>query len=134
MNYKAFNNNAHVLVECYSKLLVLMRSLSSEDDYETIKQDSLQKYVEVSSIIVLRLIRIAAKELQKKLPFTSLSSVFILLDMVIPPILRLFLHQTLIFFLQFVQSTEGVTKDILDNILSYSLMRSLYHDLYLADE
>ena len=63
-------------------LLVSFRSLCEEEDFQTIRDESVSKYLEVACIIAIRLLRINAKELQKKLPFTSLQSVVVFLDLV----------------------------------------------------
>lgn len=77
-----FNNNCNVLIDTFLSMLVLFRSTCEPEDVDTIRDDSVAKYLEVASIIVTRLLRINQKDLQKKLPFASLASVMIFLDMV----------------------------------------------------
>jgi len=111
----AFPNKLHVLVDTYLTSLVLFRATSGEDDdWESIRDESVARYLEVASIIVIRLLRINAKDLQKKLPFASLQSVVIFLDL-------------------FVREADQINKSKLDQVAPYSLMRSLYHDIYLAE-
>ena len=64
-------------------MLVMARATSGEeDDWESIRDESVARYLEVAAIIVIRLLRINAKDLAKKLPFASLQSVVIFLDLV----------------------------------------------------
>ena len=100
------------MVDTFITLLVLMKSLCEEGDEET-ANESLSRYLEVTSIIVVRLLRLNVKDLQKKLPFSSLQSVIVFLD--------LFVRQA------------GLNKSQLDKVTPYALMRSLYHDIYLAE-
>ena len=94
--------------------MVLCRSTCEDDEeFDSIRRESIEKYLECASIILVRLLRINVKDLQKKLPFASLQSAVVFLDMVV--------------------NKANIPKSTLDNITPYSLMRSLYHEIYLSN-
>jgi len=104
---EAHLNNAHSLSRCIVDLIVTFVSLTSHTNNEVDIVLALQKFVEVSSVILLRMAR--AKD-DKRGP-VDFASVIIFMD-------------------KFMDDTQLLSFDLLEGSLPYALLRNMYKELY----
>jgi len=102
-------NNAHTLARCINDLIVTFRSTTttSVDEKEII--NLLRIFVEVSSVIILRMARAPAK--QDKHGPIDYPSIVIFMDL-------------------FVEHSPLLTRDIIENCIPYSLLRNEWKSIY----
>eukprot|EP01133_Synstelium_polycarpum_P006513 gene6513-7543_t len=105
---EGYANNVHVLSRCISDLLIGFGAIGSITPAESEIVSLLHKFLEISSVALLRLFR--ANKNEKHVP-NDLPSVMIFLD-------------------QFTQDCPLLTKDTLEQYLPYSLIRNMYKDIY----
>jgi len=107
---EAYANNAHTLSLCINALLISIKATTSATETEREIIDLLKKFVEASSCILLRHAQMPQRALEKN-GIQSLPSVIIFMD-------------------KFVQESPLLTHDALEGCLPYSMLRSLYRQLY----
>eukprot|EP01132_Coremiostelium_polycephalum_P004043 gene4043-5061_t len=100
-------NNVHTLSKTINDLLVAFGSLNSSSGNEAEINVLLQRFLEISSVILLRMFN---KANNKHVP-NDLPSVVVFLD-------------------KFTQQCPLLTKDVIEQYLPYALVRNMYKDLY----
>jgi len=114
--YKAsldlFTNNVQGLIEA---IYLLCTCVHQHGEHSKSSHKSVENFVTVVALTLLRLYRINPKDLQKRSPFASLHSLVVFLDL-------------------FVKQIDFIPRNFLSNILPYSIIRSAYRDLYAGDE
>jgi len=106
---EAYNNNVHSIAKCINSITVSLNSILSTSKDEREMFNLLRIFVEVSSVILLRLSRSSNKP-DKNTP-TDFSSLIIFMD-------------------RFVQESPLLTRDVLENNLPYSLLRNHFMAIY----
>lgn len=114
---EAFQNNLHVAAMSVHALIVTAAVATSEKNSPAEVLDALRRFVEISSVFLLNHAQngfgdVGLKEMQK-IGIKSLPSLLIFLDL-------------------FVQQSDLLTADILDDCMPYVLLRAVYRDLYAA--
>ena len=114
---EAYQNNLHVAAASIHALIVTAAVATSEKNSPAEVVEALRRFVEISSVYLLNHAQsgfgdVGAKEMQK-LGIRSLPSLLIFLDL-------------------FVQQSDLLTADILDDCMPYVLLRAMYRDLYAA--
>eukprot|EP01104_Vermistella_antarctica_P018181 TRINITY_DN6651_c0_g2_i1.p1 TRINITY_DN6651_c0_g2~~TRINITY_DN6651_c0_g2_i1.p1 ORF type:complete len:1159 (+),score=342.64 TRINITY_DN6651_c0_g2_i1:203-3679(+) len=109
---EAYNNNAHSLATCISTLITALVATSADDN--TTEQEIvtlLTKFIEMSSFILMRMACMPAKEIASKHRIHNISSVMIFLDI-------------------FIEESPLLSRDVLEGYMPYTLLRSMYKDVY----
>jgi len=104
-------NNVHTLAKSINALIVAFKSIttSNPDEKEIVKQ--LSSFVEVSSVLLLRMARTPVK--QEKYAPIDFPSIIVFMD-------------------KFIQESPLLTRDSLEHCLPYSLLRSEWKGIYSA--
>jgi len=105
---EAHQNNAHTLAKTINDLIVAFKSVTITNPDEKEIVILLQRFVEVSSVLLLRLARISKQDKQYPINFPS----------------------TAIFMDQFIQECPLLSREALEEVLPYTLLRNEYKTLY----
>eukprot|EP01112_Ceratiomyxa_fruticulosa_P019008 TRINITY_DN6153_c0_g1_i1.p1 TRINITY_DN6153_c0_g1~~TRINITY_DN6153_c0_g1_i1.p1 ORF type:complete len:1157 (-),score=241.56 TRINITY_DN6153_c0_g1_i1:17-3487(-) len=103
---EGYLNNAHNLSRCINDLIITFGTLTNPSGSELDIIALLQRFIEVSSVILLRMARTKDKHSPTDFP-----SVIIFMD-------------------KFMEDAKLLTYDALDSCLPYSLLRNMYKDVY----
>jgi len=103
-----YSNNVNTLSLCISALLIASKSTSSGDSEPEIVEQ-MKTFIQIASYLMLKQAQQPAKQLEKT-PL-SLPSAFVFMD-------------------KFVQESTFLSQDVLEGLLPYSLLRSMYKQLY----
>ncbi|EGG24359.1 component of SCAR regulatory complex [Cavenderia fasciculata] len=103
---EAYTNNINVLSRCINDLLIAFGAINSTTGNEAEIVVSLQKFVEISAVLIMRLFRGKVEKTPNDLP-----SVVVFLD-------------------KFVQDSPLISKDVLEQFLPYALIRNMYREIY----
>ncbi|EGC34074.1 component of scar regulatory complex [Dictyostelium purpureum] len=104
----AHSNNVHVLSKAICDLLIAFGAINSTSGNEAEITSSLSRFLEISSVNILRMFR--GKPNEKFVP-NEIQSVIVFLD-------------------KFTQQCPLLTKDSLEQFIPYSLIRNMYKDLF----
>lgn len=109
--FEAHTTNASVLPFTFAQLLFSLKAVSSSAPQVEVEIVALKKkYVEMSALIVVSLSKLSPSELRST-RFVSLPSLASLLDM-------------------FIEASPLITREFLEPILPYTLMRAMYKECY----
>jgi len=105
---EAYSNNIHTLAKCINDLIIAFKSItiSAPDEKEIVSL--LQKFVEVGSMILLRLAKVPKTEKHGPADFPSM----------------------VIFMDKFIEECPLLPRNILENYLPYALLRTEYRICY----
>ncbi|KAH3758257.1 component of SCAR regulatory complex [Pelomyxa schiedti] len=106
---EAFQNSTHVLNRCYHDLLEAMNVVSMSTQDPVVVMQQMRHYLEVTTTLVLRLLRGDLRRGPADPPGLSLQS-----D-------------------KFLSVCSFLTRDILESCIPYALLRSMAHDLYRGE-
>jgi len=102
-------NNAHTLAMAISDLIIVFKSVTSTSGDEKEIVNLLRTFVEVSSVILLRMARANWK--QDKHPPVDLPSIIVFVD-------------------KFIEACPLLTKEMLESCLPYALLRNEWRSIY----
>jgi len=105
---ESHSNNCNVIALCISEIIVALKSSSANQDEKEIV-NSIQFFMDISTALLLRVAR--DNKPHERILKGTLPSILIFLDKV-------------------VELTPYFTRDQLESILPYCLLRSMYRDLY----
>mmetsp|Transcript_23209 Transcript_23209/g.58056 ORF Transcript_23209/g.58056 Transcript_23209/m.58056 type:complete len:1151 (-) Transcript_23209:109-3561(-) len=110
-SYEAHTNNMHCAARAMSAMMIsVKRALCTSPEGELEVVAMLEKFVEISSITLLRFLSVNPSDLGRSVKLHSLPSVVIFLDL-------------------FITTCPLLKRDAIECHMPYSLMRSMYHDL-----
>jgi len=112
-NVEAFQNNAHVLSLTINSLILSFKATTTTNENLQEIINLLSHFIDVSSNILLKLIKLGQKSYQKVFGTTvnDLNPIFMFLD-------------------NFVEKSPFLTVDHLENCLPFILLRSMYKQIY----
>jgi len=105
---EAHQNNAHTLAKTINNLIVAFKAITITNPDEKEIVMLLQRFVEVSSVLLLRIARISKQDKQYPVNFPSM----------------------VIFMDQFIQECPLLSREALESVLPYTLLRNEYKTLY----
>jgi len=103
---EGYLNNAHSLSRCINDLIITFATLTNPSGSELEIITLLQRFIEISSVILLRMAR--TKDKHSPIDFPSV----------------------IIFMDKFMDDAKLLTYDALESCLPYSLLRNMYKDVY----
>jgi len=109
---EGYTNNAHTLAKCINDLIVAFKSITMSNQLDEKEITNLLKeFVEVSSVILLRMARSINLAKQEKHTPVDFPSVIIFMDL-------------------FISASPLLTQEVLESCLPYSLLRNEWKSIY----
>jgi len=105
-------NNVHTLAKCINQLIIAFKSITSSTADEREISLLLKTFLEVSSVILLRMARNQNNKQEKHQPL-DFPSIIIFMD-------------------KFIEECPLLTRDILESCLPYALLRNQWRSIYSA--